>query len=160
MTDYYAVEAAVNRVVEEFNGRLDIFIANSGIPWTQGPILDGDLDHYRKVMNTNLDGTFFSARAASLHWRRQKKEGTTVHGQKLENYSNGAFVATASMSGHIVNLPQMQSVYNTSKAAILHLCKSTAPYDFDPANPGRQITRSRMGRLRASKFRVSGLHCY
>lgn len=128
VTDYSEVEAAVNRVVEEFNGRLDIFIANSGIPWTQGPLLDGDLEHYRTVVDTNLDGTFYCARAAGKHWRRQKQEGTTTNGEKLENYSSGAFVATASMSGHIVNLPQMQSVYNTTKAAVLHLCRSGLPH--------------------------------
>jgi len=116
----------VNQVVEEFNGRLDIFIANSGIPWTQGPLLDGDLEHYRKVVAVNLDGTLYCARAAGLHWRRQKKEGTTIHGKKLENYSSGAFVATASISAHIVNLPQMQATYNASKAGVLHLCKCLA----------------------------------
>jgi len=126
VTEYSEVEAAVNQVVLDFNGRLDIFIANSGIPWTQGPILQGDLEHYRKVVNTNVDGTFYCARAASIHWIRQKKEGTTIHGEKLENYRSGAFVATASISGHIVNIPQMQSVYNTSKAAVLHLCKCLA----------------------------------
>jgi len=113
----------VNQVVEEFNGRLDIFVANSGIPWTQGPLLDGDLDHYRKVVAVNLDGTLYCARAAGAHWRRQKKEGTTIHGEKLENYRSGAFVATASISSHIVNLPQMQATYNASKAGVLHLCK-------------------------------------
>ena len=122
MTDYSQVEAAVNQIVEEFNGRLDIFIANSGIPWTQGPIVEGELSHYRKVVATDLDGTFYCARAAALHWRRQKKEGTTSRGEKLENYTNGAFVATTSMSSHIVNIPQMQSVYNAAKAGVLHLC--------------------------------------
>jgi sorbose reductase len=129
VTEYSEVEAAVNQVVLDFNGRLDIFIANSGIPWTQGPILHGDLEHYRKVVNTNVDGTFYCARAASIHWIRQKQEGTTIHGEKLENYRSGAFVATASISGHIVNIPQMQSVYNTSKAAVLHLCKYTICFD-------------------------------
>jgi sorbose reductase len=123
VTSYEQVESTVNQIVEEFNGRLDIFIANSGIPWTQGPMLDGDLEHYRKVVAVNLDGTFYCAKAAGSHWRRQKKEGTTIHGDKLENYSNGAFVATASISSHIVNLPQMQATYNAAKAGVLHLCE-------------------------------------
>lgn len=99
---YGPVEESVNTVVQEFNGRLDIFIANSGIPWTQGAALDGELDHYRKVVNTDLDGTFYSARAAGRHWRRQKKEGTTVTGEKLEGFTYGSFVATASMSGYVL----------------------------------------------------------
>lgn len=126
ISTYEAVEKAVNDIVQEFNGRLDIFIANSGIPWTQGSSLTGELDHYRKVITTDLDGTFYSARAAGLHWQRQRKEGTTIDGKKLENYREGSFVATASMSGHIVNIPQAQAAYNAAKAGVIHLCKSLA----------------------------------
>lgn len=127
ITDYSAVETAVNTIVREFNGRLDVFIANSGIPWTQGPAVDGELEHYRKVVATDLDGTFYCARVAGLHWRRQKLEGTTIDGKKLENYRGGSFVATASMSGHIVNVPQMQAAYNAAKAGVIHLCMFLFP---------------------------------
>jgi len=123
---YEPVEKAINDIVQEFNGRLDIFVANSGIPWTQGAALDGELDHYRKVVNTDLDGTFYCARAAGRHWRRQKKEGTTIDGKKLENFREGSFIATASMSGHIVNIPQLQATYNAAKAGVIHLCRSLA----------------------------------
>ena len=120
------MEKAINDIVKEFNGRLDIFVANSGIPWTQGAALDGEIDHYRKVVATDLDGTFYCARAAGQHWRRQKKEGTTIDGQKLEGFTQGAFIATASMSGHIVNIPQLQATYNAAKAGVIHLCRSLA----------------------------------
>jgi sorbose reductase len=126
VTEFKPVEEAINQIVKEFNGRLDIFIANSGIPWTQGAALDGEIDHYRKVVATDLDGTFYCARAAGQHWRRQKKEGTTIDGKKLENFTYGAFVATASMSGHIVNIPQLQAAYNAAKAGVIHLCRSLA----------------------------------
>jgi len=126
VTEYEPVEKAIDEIVKEFNGRLDIFVANSGIPWTQGPALDGELSHYHKVVNTDLDGTFYSARAAGKHWRRQKQEGTTIDGQKLEGFTYGSFVATASMSAHIVNIPQLQSAYNAAKAGVIHLCKSLA----------------------------------
>ncbi|KAK5144123.1 L-xylulose reductase, partial [Oleoguttula sp. CCFEE 6159] len=108
VTDEAAVRKAVNDITKEFNGRLDIFVANSGIPWTQGPAVDGELSHYHKVVSTDLDGTFYCARAAGDIWRRQGKEGTDMNGKKLENYSYGSFIATASMSGHIVNIPQLQ----------------------------------------------------
>jgi len=126
VTDAKHVEDSINEIVKEFNGRLDIFIANAGIPWTQGPMLDGGIDHYRKVVATDLDSTYYCARAAGIHWRRQKKEGTDLNGKKLENYTYGSFVATASMSGHIVNIPQLQAAYNAAKAGIRHLCKSLA----------------------------------
>jgi sorbose reductase len=121
------VTSAIDSIVADFNGRLDVFVANSGIPWTQGPMLDGTVDLYSDVVKTNLDGTYFCARAAGLHFRRQKKEGTTVHGTPLEpRFTGGSFIATASMSGHIVNVPQLQASYNASKAAVVHLCRSLA----------------------------------
>ncbi|KAK1760886.1 L-xylulose reductase [Echria macrotheca] len=126
VTSCEAVEKAVNQIVAEFNGRLDIFVANSGITWEEGPMLDGNPETYKRVINTNVDGTFYSARAAGLHFRRQKREGTTVDGRPLENFSQGSFIATASMSGHIANIPQLQAAYNASKAAVIHLCKSLA----------------------------------
>lgn len=124
---YEGVAAAVEHAIRDFNGRLDIFIANSGIPWTQGPAIFGELDHYQKVISTDLDGTFYCARVAGLHWRRQKKEQTTIDGKPLEPaFREGSFVATASMSGHIVNTPQLQAPYNAAKAAVIHLCKCLA----------------------------------
>ena len=74
-------------------------------------------------------GTFYCARAAASHWRRQKEEGTDINGNKLTNFTYGSFVATASMSGHIVNFPQLQSAYNAAKSAVIHLCMSTATID-------------------------------
>ncbi|KAL2264293.1 hypothetical protein VTK26DRAFT_7898 [Humicola hyalothermophila] len=122
-----AVSTAINNIVSEFNGRLDVFVANSGVAWTGGPMLDGPLSMYSSVVQTNLDGVFYCARAAGQHFRRQKQEGTTLDGKtKLENYTGGSFIATASMSGHIVNVPQLQAAYNASKAAVIHLCKSLA----------------------------------
>lgn len=127
VTSFEAVSTAVEHAIRDLNGRLDIFIANSGIPWTQGAALTGELEHYRHVMTTDLDGTFYCARVAGIHWRRQKKEQTTIDGVKLEPaFREGSFVATASMSGHIVNIPQLQATYNTSKAGVIHLCKCLA----------------------------------
>lgn len=123
VTDDGAVKKAVDENVKEFNGRLDIFVANSGIPWTQGPAVDGEISHYHKVVSTDLDGVFYCARACGDIWRRQGKEGTDLNGKKLENYTCGSFVATASMSGHIVNIPQLQAAYNAAKAGVVHLCK-------------------------------------
>ena len=119
MQDPAAVDEAIKAQVAEFNNRLDIFVANSGIPWTQGAMIDGELDHYRKVISTDLDGTFYCARSCGAIWREQKKKG-------VEGFSTGSFIATASMSGHVVNIPQLQAAYNAAKAGVIHLCKSLA----------------------------------
>lgn len=86
-------------------------------------MVDGTLDHYSTVVNCDLNGTFYTARAAAAHWRRQKEEGTDIFGNKLIDFTYGSFVATASMSGHIVNFPQMQAAYNAAKSGVIHLCK-------------------------------------
>lgn len=127
IADPKAVQDAVDAVVKDFNGRLDVFIANAGIPWTQGPMVDGPIEHYRDVVGTDLDGTFYCAKAAASHWRRQKEEGTDLNGNKLTNFTYGSFVATASMSGHIVNFPQMQAAYNAAKSGVIHLCTFLIP---------------------------------
>ncbi|WXC66375.1 L-xylulose reductase [Fusarium graminearum] len=121
-----AVEQAINDIVAEFNGRLDIFVANSGIAWEDGAFIDGPTERARRVMEVNVDGVMWCAKSAGAHFRRQKKEGTTLDGKKLTNFVAGSFIATASMSGSIVNIPQLQAVYNASKAAVIHFCKSIA----------------------------------
>ncbi|OJD14263.1 hypothetical protein AJ78_05365 [Emergomyces pasteurianus Ep9510] len=126
VTDPQVVSDAVTTIVKDFNGRLDVFVANSGVAWTQGAMVDANLDHYRNVVTTDIDGIFYCARAVAAHWRRQKAEGTDINGNKLENFSYGSFIGTASMSAHIVNYPQLQAAYNASKAAVIHMCKSLA----------------------------------
>lgn len=120
------VERAVDDIVGEFNGRLDIVVANSGIGWPNGAFIDGSAETARKVMAVNVDGVMWCAKAAGRHFRRQKNEGTTLDGKPLDNYLTGSFIATASISGIIVNVPQMQAVYNASKAAVVQFCKSLA----------------------------------
>ncbi|KAH6892344.1 hypothetical protein B0T10DRAFT_528155 [Thelonectria olida] len=121
-----AVDAAVDDIVRDFDGRLDIFVANSGIAWPEGPFLDGSTETARKVMAVNVDGIMWCAKSAGKHFRRQKAEGTTLCGKPLGKFTAGSFIATASVSGSVVNAPQLQAVYNASKAAVIHFCKSLA----------------------------------
>jgi sorbose reductase len=117
--DPKAVDEAIVSQVKEFNNRLDIFVANAGIPWTQGAAIGGDIEHYQNVVRTDIDGVFYGARTVGRIWREQKRS-------KLENFNYGKFIATASMSGHIANIPQLQAAYNASKAAVKHLTQSLA----------------------------------
>ncbi|KAL2866278.1 putative carbonyl reductase [Aspergillus lucknowensis] len=126
ITNAEAVKQAVDQTVKDFNGRLDVFIANAGIPWTQGPAVDGPLAHYSDVVDIDLNGTYYCAKYAAHYWRKQKEEGVDLNGKKLDNFTYGSFVATASMSGHIVNFPQLQAAYNAAKSGVIHLTKSLA----------------------------------
>ncbi|RAL59537.1 hypothetical protein DID88_006531 [Monilinia fructigena] len=64
-------------------------------------ILDGTVEAWNEVIQTDLNGTFHCAKAVGHHF---KERGT------------GSFVITASMSGHIANFPQEQTSYNVAKA--------------------------------------------
>lgn len=67
---------------------------------------------YDRVMGVNLRGVFLSCRD---------------FGRELLTRGGGAIVNVASMSGnHVVNYPQKQSVYNTSKAGVAALTRSLA----------------------------------
>ena len=55
VTNEALVKEAVNNIVAELNGQLNILVASSSIPWTQGAMIDGDISHCHKVMSTDLD---------------------------------------------------------------------------------------------------------
>lgn len=110
VTDSDAVTAAIDAVVAEHD-RIDILVNNAGIARSETPAETVTDDHWRNVIDVNLNGTFWCARAAGRHMLRQ---------------GSGAIVNVGSMSGFIVNRPQEQSFYNASKAAVHHLTRSLA----------------------------------
>ena len=110
VTDEAEVDQLMDELVEEFGG-LDIAFANAGI-CINVPALEMTLDQWQKVIDVNLTGVFLTARAAAKQMIRQG--------------SGGSIVNTASMSGHIVNVPQPQASYNASKAGVIQLTKSLA----------------------------------
>lgn len=48
------VTRAVDENVKELNGRLDVFVANAGVPWTSGAAIDADVSNYHKIITTDL----------------------------------------------------------------------------------------------------------
>jgi sorbose reductase len=127
ITSYEDTKKIINEIARDFNGRLDIFVANAGIPWTQGRMIDGELSHYHKVVSTDLDSVFYCAKAAGEIFRKQYEAGgLNLMGEKMQNYSYGSFIATSSMSGHIANIPQLQ-------AAVSFHSNSRFPYPLTDA---------------------------
>lgn len=107
--NYEEVETAVTEAAHEFR-RLDVMIANAGIPSKAGG-LDDRLEDWNRVRAVDFDGAYHCARAAGLVFQKQ-------------GYGNCIF--TASMSGHAANVPQEQACYNACKAGVIHLAKSLA----------------------------------
>ena len=107
--DYNSVEKLVETVIKDF-GQIDGFIANCGQAADSG-VLDGTVDDWTKIIQVNLNGPFYCAKAVGPHF---KERGA------------GSFVLTSSMSGHIANYPQEQTSYNVAKAGCVHFAKSLA----------------------------------
>jgi 3-oxoacyl-[acyl-carrier protein] reductase len=61
-----AVEAMVAEAVA-FLGRLDVVVANSGVASRPAPVAEVDPAEWRRVLGTDLDGAFWTARAAIPH---------------------------------------------------------------------------------------------
>ena len=93
------------------HGRIDILVNNAGIARSETAAEDVADEHWLNVLDVNLNGTFWCARAFGRHMLRA---------------GGGTIVNVGSMSGFIVNRPQPQSYYNASKAAVHQLTKSLA----------------------------------
>lgn len=104
------VKKAIDAASADLGG-LDIVVANAGIPWTKGPALNNPVEEFTKIVDIDLNGPYYMAHAAGQIFKRQ---------------GHGSLIFTASMSGHIVNIPQEQAAYNCAKAGILHLARSLA----------------------------------
>lgn len=91
-------------------GSLDVAFCNAGI-CTNYPAEEMTLEQWKRVIDVNLTGVFLTAQAA---------------GKQMIKQGGGSIIATASMSAHIVNVPQPQCAYNASKAGVKQLVKSLA----------------------------------
>lgn len=68
VTDADAVEALVESTIETF-GHLDVLVNNAGILRMADRLEDLSLSDYHDLMGTNVDGTFYTTRAALPHLR-------------------------------------------------------------------------------------------
>lgn len=111
VSDSDDVEKVIGQIESDF-GTIDVFVANAGIPWTEGRSLNVEgFESFNKIIDLDLSGVYYCAKTV---------------GKIFEKKGSGSLIITASMSGHIVNVPQLQAPYNAAKAACLHLGKSLA----------------------------------
>lgn len=102
--------ARVRQVADEL-GAIDVLVNNAGIARSETPAEEVADEHWLNVIDVNLNGTFWCARAFGRH---------------MLEAGRGSVVNVGSMSGFIVNRPQAQSYYNASKAAVHQLTRSLA----------------------------------
>jgi sorbose reductase len=110
VTSMESIQAAFE-LANSTMGGIDILCCFAGIPGCQ-PSLTVTPDQFNKVMDVNLNGSFFCAQAAAKIMESSKK--------------GGCILFTASMSAHYTNFPQPQAAYNASKAGVAHLTRNLA----------------------------------
>lgn len=91
-------------------GSIDVLINNAGI-CIHKPSLEIPYEEWRAVMGVNVDSVWLMSQAI---------------GRVMCSQGSGSIINIGSISGYIVNKPQMQPAYNASKAAVHHLTKSLA----------------------------------
>jgi NAD(P)-dependent dehydrogenase (short-subunit alcohol dehydrogenase family) len=96
--------------VERGFGAIDVLVAAAGIVENVAAE-DMTPETWRRVIDVNLSGVFFTAQAA---------------GRSMIARKHGSIILIASMSGLVVNRPQKQISYNASKAGVIMTAKSLA----------------------------------
>lgn len=109
VTNPEQVDAMIDTVLAKY-GKLDAAFCNAGICMNI-PAEEMTFEQWKKVIDINLTGVFLTAQAA---------------GKVMLKQGYGSIINTASMSAHIVNVPQPQCSYNASKAGVIQLTKSLA----------------------------------
>ena len=109
VTNEADVQAMVDKVVAELGG-LNFCHANAGI-CINAPADEMTYAQWKKVIDVNLNSVFLT---------------DTIAGKYMLAHGGGSIINTASMSAHIVNVPQPQCAYNASKAGVIQLTKSLA----------------------------------
>ena len=116
VTDYSGLEAAHARV-EKNVGPVSILLNSAGIPGKNAPLDEYDLDEWRRVIEINLNGTFYVNRVV-------------LPSMKARNY--GRIVNISSVAGKEGN--PTASAYAASKAGVIGMVKSlgkeVATYDI------------------------------
>lgn len=110
VTDENNVREAVSRCHSAM-GSVDILLCFAGIVGSKHSV-DVHADEWRRIVDINLTGSWFTAQA--------------VGKKMIDQGSGGSIMFTASFSAHRVNFPQPQVAYNASKGALLQLKSSLA----------------------------------
>jgi len=104
-----SVQKAYQQIMETF-GRIDSVVASAGIVENYSAF-DYPFDRIKRLYDINVHGAFFTAREAA---------------RNMIPNGGGSIILVASMSANIINIPQPQTPYNASKAAVKHMASSLA----------------------------------
>jgi 2-deoxy-D-gluconate 3-dehydrogenase len=102
VADLASCEAMVAEI-ESRLGRLDIVVCNAGINIRKQP-QDYDIDEWRKILAINLDGAFYTAKAAHPALKRQGGGKVITVGSMMSIFGLPLVAAYAARKGGVVQL--------------------------------------------------------
>ena len=103
------LKRAYDQIIETY-GRLDIVFANAGVNGTWAPIDELEPDEFRKTVDINLNGTFFTLKYAVPHLRER----------------GGSVIVTSSVNGTRMFTNSGATAYASTKAAQVAMTKMLA----------------------------------
>jgi NAD(P)-dependent dehydrogenase (short-subunit alcohol dehydrogenase family) len=106
-------------------GRVDILVNNAGVSG-QAPLLDYDVDDWRRVMQTNVEACFFLAQSV-LPTMRDNHYGRVVNiASVYGSLGLNAALYAGLRAGDEGRGPTRQPAYHTSKGALLNMTRDLA----------------------------------
>lgn len=109
IADPAACQALVERAEAFFGGPIDVFLAHAGMGFA-GALAQAEVERIRRVVEVNVLGTIYSARAALPSLARSRRHASLIF--------------TSSLQG--VTARAQRSIYTASKHAIVGLVKALA----------------------------------
>jgi len=113
VADEAQVEAEFAEAVK-WMGRIDGCFANAGVSQARAPLAELSTREWRRVMQVNLDGAFFTLRAAARHMTERAKAGSP--GGRLVGMASSAAIHGAARA----------AAYAASKGAMLTMMRALA----------------------------------
>lgn len=104
-----SVDAAIAETVTRHGG-LHIVVAAAGISYDQKTLEHSD-ENWRRAMAVNLDGAFYTIRAA---------------GREMVKTGGGSIIAISSICSVTTSGPEKHIGYDVSKAGVGHMCRNIA----------------------------------
>ena len=110
VTNPTSIQEVVQATLSQF-GRIDILINNAGTSWG-APTEEMPLEHWNKVLATNLTGTFLCSQTV----------GKVMIGQR-----RGKIINIASVAGMVGSPPELQAIgYSASKGGVITFTRDLA----------------------------------
>ena len=113
VADERQVEKSFKETLDQF-GRVDACFANAGVSGTANSFLELSAEEWNRVMNVNLNGAFYTFRAAARHMVERAKN----------NDAGGRLIGTASLAA--ISGAARNEHYAASKGGMLSMIKALA----------------------------------